>query len=129
MIISNNGTIYDNSNENSDDIDSFELWGNISGENRQNIPPKIERTGSGLNETKMIPITLMTDTTTATQISLLLEMIRYCMEKSSEGKSDDNKEFTMTLHIKNRSNSNLVFSIGDEPMPAIAYEKDVYIGH
>lgn len=82
-----------------------------------------------INETKMLPMTLYTDTFTAEQIILLLDMIRFCMERSAEEKSDDATEFTFNVHIKNRSRSDFIVSVGDEAQEPIAYSKDVYIGH
>lgn len=90
----------------------------------------LKQTGKGkINETKMLPMTLYTDSFTAEQVVLLLDMIRFCMERSAECKSDDASEFSFNVHIKNRSRSDFVVSIGDESQEPIAYTKDVYIGH
>lgn len=81
-----------------------------------------ERTGNSFLETKMLPFTIMTDGNTATQVVMLLEMIRYCMENSKDiidTKTGEAKEYDIHLKIRNRGKSNFLVSIGDESMGAL----------
>lgn len=79
------------------------------------------------DETRMVPFTVTTDVNTATQVMMLLEMIRYCMENSKEvldTTTGEAKEYSITLKVRNRSKTPFVISIGDEPMPPIPFTKD-----
>jgi hypothetical protein len=91
-----------------------------------------ERVGNAFMETKMVPMTIMTDSNTATQVVMLLEMIRYCMENSKEiidSTNGEAKEYDIHLKIRNRGKSNFLVSIGDESMsPLPVSEKPWFIG-
>ena len=93
----------------------------------------VERTGSAFKETKMLPLTLMTDGNTATQVVMLLEMIRYCMEKSKEiidSGTGEAKEYDIHLKVRNRGKSNFLVSMGDESMEALPVsEEPWFIGN
>lgn len=86
-----------------------------------------ERVGNAFKETKMVPITLMTDGNTATQVMMLLEMIRYCMENSKDivdTTTGESKEYDIHLKVRNRGHSNFLISIGDEPMEPLPVSED-----
>lgn len=91
-----------------------------------------ERAGSSFNETKLVPVTIATDGNTATQVVMLLEMIRYCMENSAnviDTSNGEAKEYDIRLKIRNRGKSNFLVSIGDESMPPIPVsENEWFIG-
>lgn len=100
-------------------------------ENRKSS--NIERSGNAFMETKMLPFTIMTDGNTATQVVMLLEMIRYCMENSKDvidTRTGEAKEYDIHLKVRNRGKSNFLVSIGDEPMAALPVsEEPWFIGN
>lgn len=121
------------------DSDGFEVIGDNKKYDDKNGYPnsertsKIERSGNAFMETKMLPFTIMTDGNTATQVVMLLEMIRYCMENSKEvidSRTGEAKEYDIHLKVRNRGKSNFLVSIGDEPMAALPVsEEPWYIGN
>lgn len=94
---------------------------------------RMERSGNAFMETKMLPFTIMTDGNTATQVMMLLEMIRYCMENSKDvidSRTGEAKEYDIHLKVRNRGKSNFLVSIGDEPMAALPVsEEPWFIGN
>lgn len=91
---------------------------------------KMERLGNAFMETKMLPFTIMTDGNTATQVVMLLEMIRYCMENSKEvidSRTGEAKEYDIHLKVRNRGKSNFLVSIGDEPMAALPVSEEPWL--
>lgn len=121
------------------DSDGFEVIGDNkkyddkNGYSNSERMSKIERSGNAFMETKMLPFTIMTDGNTATQVVMLLEMIRYCMENSKEiidSRTGEAKEYDIHLKVRNRGKSNFLVSIGDEPMAALPVsEEPWYIGN
>jgi hypothetical protein len=107
--------------------------GTLSANGVSNSRRVVERSGNAFMETKMLPFTIMTDGNTATQVVMLLEMIRYCMENSSEivdSRTGEAKEYDIHLKVRNRGKSNFLVSIGDEPMAAIPVsEEPWFIGN
>lgn len=96
------------------------------------VAARMERSGNAFMETKMLPFTIMTDGNTATQVMMLLEMIRYCMENSKEvvdTSTGEAKEYDIHLKVRNRGKSNFLVAIGDQPMDALpTSEEPWFIG-
>lgn len=68
---------------------------------------------------KIVPLRLLTDASTATDVIALLGMIRWAMEKSGNDPKGE-LSFNFSVNCKNRSNSPFLISIGDiavEPIP------------
>lgn len=68
---------------------------------------------------KIVPLRLLTDAPTATDVIALLGMIRWAMEKSGNDPKGE-LSFNFSVNCKNRSNSPFLVSIGDiavEPIP------------
>lgn len=91
---------------------------------------RLERTGDDFNKTMMVPFMIATDGNTATQVAMLLEMIRYCMENSKDvidSTTGENRTYDIHLKVRNRGNSNFVVSIGDEPMPPLPLSEEPFL--
>lgn len=120
------------------DSDGFEIVDGSANAYRSNDDVKHgsaigERSGNAFMETKMLPFTIMTDGNTATQVMMLLEMIRYCMENSKDvidSRTGEAKEYDIHLKVRNRGKSNFLVSIGDEAMAALPVsEEPWFIGN
>jgi hypothetical protein len=119
-----------------DEMDSNGFEGvraNKTALNENGKTSNVERSGNAFMETKMLPFTIMTDGNTATQVVMLLEMIRYCMENSKnviDTRTGEAKEYDIHLKVRNRGKSNFLVSIGDEPMAALPVsEEPWFIGN
>lgn len=91
---------------------------------------RMERTGDDFNKTKMVPFMIATDGNTATQVAMLLEMIRYCMENSRDvldTATGESKTYDIHLKVRNRGKSPFVVSIGDEPMPPLPLPEEPFL--
>ena len=80
-------------------------------------------------DVKAVPVTIYTDGNTATQVLMLLEMLRYCMEGSREvldTTTGEAKEYKMTVRVRNRGKTDFMVSVGDETLPPIPLAEDDY---
>ena len=77
---------------------------------------------------KIIPISLLTDASTATDIIALLGMIKWAMEKSSKDETGK-LSYDFDITCKNRSKSPLLISIGDISVDAIPVQEKFQIGN
>ena len=108
-------------------LDNVDSDGFIPVESSDAKKPEVSK--SSFIDTKMVPITLMTDGNTATQVIMLLEMVRYCMENSKDvldTTTGEAKEYSINLKVRNRGKSSFLVSIGDEPMPPIPVPNEEY---
>lgn len=91
---------------------------------------RLERTGDDFNKARMVPFMVTTDGNTATQVAMLLEMIRYCMENSKDvldTTTGESKTYDIHLKVRNRGKSPFVVSIGDEPMPPLPLPEEPFL--
>lgn len=111
-------------------LDNIDSDGFVPVESSENANSNEKK--SSFADTKMVPLTLLTDGNTATQVLMLLEMVRYCMENSKDivdTTTGEAKEYSINLKIRNRGKSSFLVSIGDEPMPPIPVpNEDYFIG-
>ena len=114
-----------------DDVDGDEvaLLRSLAPEMQEFVKNSKEPKSSIGNTGCILPIQLLTDKPTATQLITLLGMFRWCMEQSAKGSGGNNQEFTISVKIKNRGGSPLLLSIGDVTIPDIPMEENVIIGN
>ena len=74
---------------------------------------------------RVIPVNLLTDTPTATQLLAMLGMVRWAMEKSSS----TGKEVTFKVRVANRNDSPFLVGMGDVAIPRVAPQDCVDIGN
>ena len=84
---------------------------------------KGERAGTPLPP-RVIPLNLLTDAPTGTQIAMLLGMIRWAMDESAKNGS----KHEISLTIENRNGSPLLVGMGDVSIPRIAVQDTFSIG-
>lgn len=84
---------------------------------------KGERTDTPLPP-RVIPLNLLTDAPTGTQIAMLLGMIRWAMDDSAKNGS----KHEISLTIENRNGSPLLVGMGDVSIPRIAVQDSFSIG-
>lgn len=104
-----------------DDLDGFAPLARIASARTAQAKARSAKPRPLLDQ-RMVPVTITTDGTTATQILMLLGIIRYCMESSREvldPKTGEAKEYRIDLRVKNRGRSGLLVSVGDESVQAI----------
>ena len=91
-----------------------------------------ESVSNPVNEVKMLPFVVTTDSYTAVQLMQLLEMVRYCMEQSEkviDSQTGESKEFELKLKVRNRGKSKFLISIGNESLPPIPQVEEFRIGN
>ena len=87
------------------------------------------RRGS-FNDVKMLPVTFTTDSTTATQVLMLLEVIRYCLEGSKEvvdSVTGEAKPYEFTVKVRNRGKTDFIVSVGDDSLPPIPVPDEPFL--
>jgi len=77
---------------------------------------------------KIVPIRLLADASTATDIIALLGMIRWAMNKSSEDPKGE-LNFNFNVNCSNRNKSPLLISIGDISIEPIPIQSEFHIGN
>lgn len=85
---------------------------------------KMQKSGKKSTQSppKIVPVRILADASTATDVIALLGMVRWAMEKSAADPKGE-LSFSFTVNCKNRSGNPFLVSIGDiavEPVPVQA---------